>query len=402
MNEASTNPTATGPARTDDQAPAEPADNASTADTRQAGVAAHTASGGTAASIGLPPAWVLPALMLLALLALAGVWLGWTNREQSHGLERELVRRVQVNTEHADEARLVAKQSQDAVRETAAKLALLEARLAEVALQRTQLEDLIQSLSRSRDENAVADIDASIRVAVQQSAITGSAEPLVAALRSADDRLSRINQPRLQGVRRALARDIDRLRAVSAPEIGSLLIKFDEAVRLLDDLPLQSNAYAVARSTPATPAAAASAPGRPAPASAPASTNAPAIPWRYWLDEAGAPLAKVWQSVRDLVRVRRIDTPEAMLLAPEQAYFLRENVKLRLLNARLALLSRQSETAQADVQAVITALQTYFDASARRTQVALELLRQVQTQSRQAVLPRPDETLAAIAALATR
>jgi uroporphyrin-3 C-methyltransferase len=339
--------------------------------------------------------------VILGLLALAGVWLGWTNREQSQGLERELVRRVQVNTEHADEARLVAKQSQDAERETAATLALLEVRLAEVALQRTQLEDLIQSLSRSRDENAVADIDASIRVAVQQSTITGSAEPLVAALRSADERLSRINQPRLQGVRRALARDIDRLRAVSAPELGSLLIKFDEAVRLLDDLPLQSNAYAVARGAPAVPMAA-SGVGKPAPASAPASTNTLAIPWQHWLDEATAPVAKVWQSVRDLVRVRRIDTPEAMLLAPEQAYFLRENVKLRLLNARLALLSRQSDTAQADVQAAISALQTYFDNGARRTQVALELLRQVQSQSRQATLPRPDETLAAIAALATR
>jgi uroporphyrin-3 C-methyltransferase len=238
-------------------------------------------------------------------------------------------------------------------------------------------------------------------VAVQQSTITGSAEPLVAALRSADERLSRINQPRLQGVRRALARDIDRLRAVSAPELGSLLIKFDEAVRLLDDLPLQSNAYAVARGAPAVPMAA-SGVGKPAPASAPASTNTLAIPWQHWLDEATAPVAKVWQSVRDLVRVRRIDTPEAMLLAPEQAYFLRENVKLRLLNARLALLSRQSDTAQADVQAAISALQTYFDNGARRTQVALELLRQVQSQSRQATLPRPDETLAAIAALATR
>ncbi|MEY2686814.1 MAG: hypothetical protein RL375_1012 [Pseudomonadota bacterium] len=400
MNEASTTPTATGSARTDLQAPAEPADDARSADGASAGLAAGPVSGRPGASSPLPP-WVLPALVLIALVAVVAIWLGWTNREQTNGLERELVRRVQVNTEHADEARLVAKQSQDAGRETAAKLALLEARLAEVALQRTQLEDLIQSLSRSRDENAVADIDASIRVAVQQSAITGSAEPLVAALRSADERLSRINQPRLQGVRRALARDIDRVRAVSAPELGSLLIKFDEAVRLLDDLPLQSNAYAVARSAPATQPAA-SAPGKPAPSGTPASASAPSIPWRAWLDDAGAPLAKVWQSVRDLVRVRRIDSPEAMLLAPEQAYFLRENVKLRLLNARLAVLSRQSDTAQADVQAVITALQTYFDNGAKRTQVALELLRQVQSQSRQAALPRPDETLAAIAALATR
>jgi uroporphyrin-3 C-methyltransferase len=344
-------------------------------------------------------AWVLPALVLVALIGLGSIWLGWTNREQTQGLERELVRRVQTNTEHADEARLVAKQAQDAGRETAAKLALLEARLAEVALQRTQLEDLIQSLSRSRDENAVADIDAAIRVAVQQSAITGSAEPLVSALRSADERLSRINQPRLQGVRRALARDIDRVRAVSTPELGSLLIKFDEAVRLLDELPLQSNAYAVARAAPATPAAPARAP---AAASAAASASTLTSGWQRWLIEASDPLTRVWASVRDLVRVRRIDTPEAMLLAPEQAYFLRENVKLRLLNARLALLSRQADIAQADVQAVILALQTYFDNGARRTQVALELMRQVQAQSKQTTLPRPDETLAAIAALAGR
>jgi uroporphyrin-3 C-methyltransferase len=350
----------------------------------------------------VPAAWLLPALVLLAVLALAGIWLGWSNREQSRGLEREIVRRVQSSNEHADEARLLAKAAADGARDTAAKLALLDARLAEVALQRSQLEDLIQSLSRSRDENAVADIDSAIRVAVQQSSITGSAEPLVAALRSADERLSRINQPRLQGVRRALARDIDRVRAVSTPELGSLLIKFDEAVRLLDELPLQSNAYAVARAAAAAPAAP-SAPARtPGAASAATSEIGPSGGWRQWLGEATDPFNRVWASVRDLVRVRRIDAPEAMLLAPEQAYFLRENVKLRLLNARLALLSRQSDTAQADVQAVIVALQTYFDAGARRTQVALELMRQVQAQSRQTALPRPDETLAAIAALAGR
>ena len=59
--------------------------------------------------------------------------------------------------------------------------ALLEVRVAEVSLQRTQLEELIQSLSRSRDENQLADIEAAIRVALQQAAITGSAEPLLLA-----------------------------------------------------------------------------------------------------------------------------------------------------------------------------------------------------------------------------
>ncbi|MFM2119980.1 MAG: hypothetical protein RL722_1448, partial [Pseudomonadota bacterium] len=114
------------------------------------------------------PAWLPPALVLLLLLGLAALWLGWSGREQTQGLEREIVRRVQTGTEHADEARLLAKQAVEANRETAAKLALLDSRLAEVALQRSQLEELIQQLSRSRDENAVADIDAALRVAVQQ------------------------------------------------------------------------------------------------------------------------------------------------------------------------------------------------------------------------------------------
>jgi uroporphyrin-3 C-methyltransferase len=68
-------------------------------------------------------------------------------------------------------------------REAAAKMALLEARVAETSMQRSQVEELIQSLARSRDENVLADVEAAIRVAMQQSAITGSAEPLVAALR---------------------------------------------------------------------------------------------------------------------------------------------------------------------------------------------------------------------------
>ena len=100
------------------------------------------------------------------------------------------------------------------------------------------------------------------------------------------------------------------------------------------------------------------------------------------------------------MRVTRIDAPEAMLIAPEQGFFLRENLKLKLLNARLALLSRQFDTSQSDVQAALAALNRYFDGSSRKTTVATELLRQVSAQSRQGGVPRPDDTLAALAAAA--
>lgn len=103
--------------------------------------------------------------------------------------------------------------------------------------------------------------------------------------------------------------------------------------------------------------------------------------------------------VRGLVRVTRVDTAEAALLAPEQALFLRENLKLRLLNARLSLLSRQFDLAATDLLEAHALIDRWFDRSARRVVVAGETLRQVAAQSRQVVVPRPDATLAAIATL---
>jgi uroporphyrin-3 C-methyltransferase len=105
----------------------------------------------------------------------------------------------------------------------------------------------------------------------------------------------------------------------------------------------------------------------------------------------------VWQEVRGLVRVTRIDHPEAALTAPDQAFFLRENLKLRLLNARLALMTRQFDQARTDLALAESLLVRYFDRQSRRVGITLELVRQVAAQSRQVVLPRADETLAALA-----
>jgi membrane dipeptidase len=78
-------------------------------------------------------------------------------------------------------------------------------------------------------------------------------------------------------------------------------------------------------------------------------------------------------------------------------FFLRENLKLRLLNARLSLLSRQFDTAQADLREAQSALDRYFDKGSRRVDLVREQLRQVAQQSRQVSVPRPEATLAALA-----
>lgn len=344
--------------------------------------------------------WLWLALAVLGALCVASLMLAWKADQRGGSLEQELVRRQQDSGAKASEARAFAKQAQENAGETAAKVALLEARVAEVAVQRTQLEDLIQSLSRSRDEHMLVDIEASIRVALQQNAITGSAEPLVATLKQSDERLARYNQPQLEGVRRAITRDLDRVKATSVADISSLGIKLDEAIRLVDELPLLAVADArsvrnSAGNDTSKPVAGAKAAGVARPASA---ASVPANWAGVLISTWNAFGEKVWSEAKSLVRVTRIDFPEAMLLAPEQSFFVRENLKLRLLNARLALLSRQFDTAQADLQAAQLALDRYFDRSAKRTVLATELIRQVAGQARQVVVPRPDDTLAALTA----
>jgi uroporphyrin-3 C-methyltransferase len=331
--------------------------------------------------------WIAAGAALLAAVAAAALVLAWNTQQRLKSLEAELVKRQQDSGSQATEARTLARQADSAARESSAKLALLEARVAETSMQRTQLEELIQSLSRSRDENVLADLDAAIRVALQQAAITGSAEPMVLTLKQADERLARYNQPRLERVRRAVAQDLERTRAAGVTDITVLTIRLDEVIRLVDDLPLLSAPERrPARNTAETPA--------PAPA-------ASAGGWGEQLGHGWRELAgRFWQEVKSLVRVTRIDQPESMLVAPEQAFFLRENLKLRLLNARLALLSRQFDTAQSDLRDAQSALDRYFDRSSRRVVNAAEQVRQVMAQARLVTVPRPDATLAAIATAA--
>jgi len=317
---------------------------------------------------------VIYIFLVISAVALGASVMLW---QKLSNIQEQLARQSADSGANAIEARALARQAQELARETAAHQAVMEARLGEVALQRSQVEELIQSLSRSRDENLVVDIESALRLAQQQAQLTGSVEPLLAELRSADKRLERAAQPRLSRVRSAIARDIDRIRAASVTDMPGLLVKLDDLARQIDDLPL-ANAVA------------------PAGGSAAVRKAPPAPPLQWWQRI----VADVRDEARALVRVSRVDEPEAVLLAPEHSFFLRENVKLKLLNARLGLLARQTDSARGDVAAAAAALRKYFDPAARRTQVAVALAQQVQGQLRVVELPRIDETLAVLATTA--
>ncbi len=370
-----------------------------------AAVAAPTHTGALGLAVQAHGRWLAAGAVVLALLSGAAVSLAWNTQQRVKALETELVRRQQDSTTQATEARTLARQAEEAARAAVARTALLEVRLAETTMQRTQLEELIQSLARSRDESVLVDIDAAVRVALQQTAITGSAEPLLVALRQADERLARSNQPRLERVRRAVAQDLERTRAAGSTDIALLAMRLDEAIRQIDDLPLLATPERASSARPSNiearrEAARAAAAQASAPAPAPATAASAASTLQAWRSRWLEVGSLVWQEARSLLRVTRITQPEALLVAPEQAYFLRENLKLRLLNARLALLSRQFDTVQADLRDAQSALDRYFDRSVRSVGATSELLREVAVQARQVGVPRPDATLAAIAAVA--
>lgn len=348
--------------------------------------------------------WVRWAVLVLCVATAGSGWLAWQAQSRIRGLEKELVRRQQDSQTQATEARVLAKQAQDLSRESAARTALLETRLAEVALQRTQVEDLIRTLSQSRDENLVADLEASLRVASQQATLTGSAEPLVTALQSADARLARASQPRLDNVRRAVAKDLDRVKATRVADLSALSIRLDEATRLVDEIPLlnqSEDAVQPSASAPHTGTTATKSKGRGAGATTSASSPEPQAEPPSWgqkmLAWSHGAAQRAWDETRGLIRLTRISRPEGMLISPEQGFFLRENIKLRLLNARLALLSRQTTVASADLQQIAAVLPRYFDTTSRKTQLLQSMLSDVTTQSQQTTMPRPDDALAALA-----
>lgn len=347
------------------------------------------------------PGWHRWAALVLSIACAGAAWTAWNAQQRIKNLEQELIKRQQDSQGLSTEARVLAKQAQEQSREAAARTTLLETRLAEVALQRTQVEDLIKSLSQSRDENMVVDIDSTLRVAIQQSALTGSADPLMNALQSADDRIARANQPRLAPIRRAIAKDLDRVRSTRVADLSSLAIKLDEAIRLVDEVPMLNQAPSPATPVPAVNGHKPS--GKTVKEVAPTVPEADANPTGLahtvmtWLEDTAH---SIWTETKALVRITRIARPEGMLISPDQSFFLRENLKLRLLNARLALLSRQTASATADIKMAQAALDRYFDTESRKTQLLQNTLKDVSGQSPQTLVPRPDDTLAALAAIA--
>ena len=187
-------------------------------------------------------------------------------RQRIDATQQELARRLRDIEADAREARSVARQSEEAQRDTRAKLVQLETRLAESQSHQLALEALYQELSRNRDEWQLAEIEQVLAIASQQLQLAGNVRAALLALQLAEQRLARADRPQFTPIRRALARDIDRLKTLPTLDLAGMTTRIDNLAAKVDTLPLafdERSEPARRRRTPPQPTRAGSGPGFP-------------------------------------------------------------------------------------------------------------------------------------------
>lgn len=295
------------------------------------------------------PKWALAAVAALAILAALAAWLD--GRRAGNELRKEVAQRLtamEANTQTMAGAQTTLATT---VRDAQARTTLLETRIAESQAQQAALEALYRDLAPSRDEIALSEIEQVLLVASQQLQLAGNVPSALTALQLADAKLQRLDRPQFVPLRRALARDMDQLKAVPYVDVAGIGVKLDQAIAAVPTLPL-----AMDERLPAPP------PEAPPPADAPA--------WKRVLRD-------FWADVKELVRVESSERPAAPLLQPSQQYFLRENLRLRLLSARISLVNRDDGSFKADLAASAAWIAQYFDTRTKQVQALQATMRQI-------------------------
>jgi uroporphyrin-3 C-methyltransferase len=311
-------------------------------------------------------------LVAVAALGLAG-WQWFETRQKLIDTQQEVSRKLAEFDTANKEERGAQKQTREQIEALQAKLGAVEGRFAEFQSQTEALKALNQDIARGREEATLLEVEQAITLAGQQLQLAGNVPVAVLALQTADSRLARLDRPQYLPLRKAVAKDLQKLNALPFVDMPGISLRLEQVVLGIDKLPLASYGRPVDKNE-----------GKP---------MTETVPW--WQRAGG----EIWQELKGLVRIQRFDRDDTALLAPGQGYFLRENLKLRLLNARLALFSRDQWTFRNELKVAQEWLARHFDATDKAVQSAQSMLRQMTATEINVELPNLNDTQAALQAL---
>lgn len=309
--------------------------------------------------------------LTLALLVVIFVWQWLDGHRAISEMQQELAKKIAEMDGTAKANQILLAQSQEQVREIAAQVATLEGHYAESQNQRAALESLYNDLSVSRDETALAEVEQMLLIAGQQMQLSANVKAALIAMQSADARLQRMDRPAFNSLRKVISQDMDKLRALPNVDITGMNYELDNLLVGVDDMPLVYQRRTLGDAV------------QPMPPSVDEGT------WQKLLRE-------IWQEAKQLVRIENTGKAEIPLLPPNQEFFLRENLKMRLLSARLALLSRDEESFKQEIKIAQQWTARYFDNKAPEAQSIQSALKKLAAASINIELPDISQSLQAV------
>jgi len=328
----------------------------------------------------------LSVVLIMVLAAGCGYWFS----QRMDKVETSAARRLQGADQRIVQLEAQTKLYQDEMRELGSRASVLESKVSESIGQQAQLEQLYKSMAVESADALLHEIERSVLAAVQQLQFGGLNTTLL-VLGEIDLRLGRLREPSLLAVQRALQRDVERLKAESVHDPIQVAQRLDVMLGQVDALQLLSEAR-----TPGDQLSSAKAEEIAKAGVKPATTENAALHakstrsqtgdgtqmWVHteefarWGQQVGLNLLR---AIRDLFRVTRVDRPDALLAAPQEAYFLREQLRLHLMSARLAAMWRNDVLFRTDTDRASLLLQRYFDPEQRLVGAQLESLKQLQS-----------------------
>lgn len=296
------------------------------------------------------------------------LWLWFDMHRQIGSLQQELARRLAEMEGSNKSSQALTTQTQETVRDLTAKLNLAETRFAEMQSQRAELERMYRELSGNRDESTLVEVEQLLMIAGQHLQLSGNVKAALIAMQQADERLRRLGSPALGSLRKAVDRDMDKLRALPDADISGMNLKLASVIAAVDKLPLVQHTRVGQEAA------------------------APSIERSGWQKV----LHEIWSEIRQLVHIENTQKPDLPLLSPTQAFYLRENLKLRLLSARLALLARDETDFRHNLQAAQDWIASYFDTQSSQNVPVAATLQKLRQSSISVEIPDISASLTAV------
>lgn len=282
-------------------------------------------------------------LLVLVVIIVAASWYGYDYLKQTKQSVKNL----------ADEQYTIKKQRIELRDEFESKWNILK----------KQQDDLTDNINTLREKNLylrkdwlLLEAEYLIQLANQRILLERDVKTAIAALESADMRLRDTGDPGIVKVRQVINQAIQSLKQVPQSDIAGMSLTLSSINNDLEKLPLatpdpKSREQQVQRELEETQKV------------------------ESWRELPAA----VWRDLKNLVVIRDHEKPVKPLLSPEQRFFLMENLRLQIEQARLALLSGQQTIYKERLDTAIQWIGLYFDKESSVTKSTLQSLQQLST-----------------------